>query len=106
MPDDGSDGQGKRTAPLIILKEHSTIDVGPVGSAGASGANTHALRKAPRRVLWCARSSFGGGDGEKAWQPMLTQEMAKHMAAHGGLGLAVPVFNQMLRMQEMAGSKQ
>lgn len=43
---------------------------------------------------------FGGGDGEQAWQPMLTQEIGKHIAAHGGLGLAVPVFNQMLRMQE------
>ena len=44
---------------------------------------------------------FGGGDGEQAWRPMLSQEIAKHIAAHGGLGLAVPVFNQMLRMQEM-----
>ena len=57
-------------------------------------------------TLDTSKGPFGGGDGEKAWQPMLTQEMAKHMAAHGGLGLAVPVFNQMLRMQEMAGSKQ
>lgn len=47
-----------------------------------------------------AKSVFGGGDGEAAWRPMLTQEMAKSVAAHGGLGLAVPVFGQMLRMQE------
>jgi len=52
-----------------------------------------------------SKGPFGGGDGEKTWQPMLTQEMAKNMAAHGGLGLAVPVFNQMLRMQEAAGAK-
>jgi Rod binding domain-containing protein len=47
-----------------------------------------------------AHGQFGGGDGEAAWQPMLTQEFAKTMARHGGLGLAVPVFHQMLQMQE------
>jgi Rod binding domain-containing protein len=47
-----------------------------------------------------AHGAFGGGDGEAAWQPMLTQELAKTMARHGGLGLAAPVFRQMLHMQE------
>src|SRR5271163_517030 len=47
-----------------------------------------------------SKSMFGGGDGEAAWRPMLTQEMAKNIARHGGLGLAVPVFHQMLRQQE------
>ncbi len=47
-----------------------------------------------------AHGPFGGGDGEAAWQPMLTQEFAKTMARHGGLGLAVPVFHQMLHLQE------
>jgi flagellar protein FlgJ len=48
------------------------------------------------------KGAFGGGDGEKAWRPMLTQELARHMAGHGGLGLAAPVFRQMLHMQEAA----
>jgi flagellar protein FlgJ len=47
-----------------------------------------------------ARSAFGGGAGEEAWQPMLVQEIAKQIAAHGGLGLAKPVYDAMLRMQE------
>jgi Rod binding domain-containing protein len=47
-----------------------------------------------------AQGLFGGGDGEAAWRPMLTQELAKTIATHGGLGIAVPVFHQMLRMQE------
>jgi flagellar protein FlgJ len=47
-----------------------------------------------------AHGMFGGGDGEAAWKPMLTQELARQVAMHGGLGLAVPVFQQMLRMQE------
>ena len=47
-----------------------------------------------------AHGAFGGGDGEATWRPMLTEAMAKQMAAHGGIGLAVPVFQQMLRMQE------
>jgi Rod binding domain-containing protein len=47
-----------------------------------------------------SKGLFGGGDGEAAWQPMLVQELAKSIAGHGGLGLAVPVFRQMLQMQE------
>jgi Rod binding domain-containing protein len=47
-----------------------------------------------------AHGTFGGGDGEAAWRPMLTESLAKQMAANGGIGLAVPVFQQMLRMQE------
>lgn len=49
-----------------------------------------------------SKSPFGGGDGEAAWKPMLTQELARHVADHGGLGLAAPVFRQMLRMQEQS----
>lgn len=49
-----------------------------------------------------SKGLFSGGDGESAWKPMLISEMAKHLAAHGGLGLARPVMDQMLRMQENA----
>lgn len=45
---------------------------------------------------------FGGGEAEKTWRPMLTEAIAKHIAAHGGIGLAAPVLAQMLRMQEAA----
>ena len=45
---------------------------------------------------------FGGGEGETAWKPMLVGEIAHHIADHGGLGLARPVMEQMLRMQENA----
>ena len=47
-----------------------------------------------------AKSVFGGGAGESAWRPTLVQQMARQVAAHGGLGLAMPVFRQMLRLQE------
>jgi peptidoglycan hydrolase FlgJ len=47
-----------------------------------------------------AHSAFGGGEAEEAWRPMLVDAIGKQMAAHGGLGLAVPVFNTMLRAQE------
>jgi len=33
---------------------------------------------------------------------MLVQEIAKQIAAHGGLGLAAPVYASMLRAQEAA----
>ena len=47
-----------------------------------------------------AHNKFGGGPGEEAWKPMLVQEFAKQIEAHGGLGLAKPVYDAMLRMQE------
>ena len=48
---------------------------------------------------------FGGGAGEEAWQPMFVQAIAKQMAGHGGLGLAGPVFNRILQMQETQQDK-
>lgn len=43
---------------------------------------------------------FGGGNGEDAWKPMLVSELAKQIANAGGLGLAQPIMQQMLRLQE------
>ena len=48
-----------------------------------------------------SKGMFGGGAGEAQWKPMMVSTLAKHMAAHGGLGLAQPVMQQMIRMQEM-----
>ena len=53
-----------------------------------------------------SKGPFGGGSGEAAWKPMMTAELAKHMTAHGGLGLARPVMQAMLRMQEAAQDAQ
>jgi Rod binding domain-containing protein len=49
-----------------------------------------------------SKGLFGGGPAEQTWRPMLVSEIGKEMERHGGLGLAVPVFNQMLRAQEQA----
>ncbi len=49
-----------------------------------------------------SKTIFGGGDGEAAWRPMMINALAKQMAAHGGLGLAQPIMQQMLHMQETA----
>jgi flagellar protein FlgJ len=43
---------------------------------------------------------FSGGEGEKTWKPMLVDEIAKQISANGGLGLAEPIHDAMLRMQE------
>jgi Rod binding domain-containing protein len=48
---------------------------------------------------------FGGGSGEETWKPMMTQELAKGIARNGGLGLAAPIYRQMLQMQEQANAK-
>jgi Rod binding domain-containing protein len=47
-----------------------------------------------------ADGPFGGGDAERAFKPMLVDEIAKHIAHDGGLGLAEPIYQQMLRLQE------
>ena len=47
-----------------------------------------------------AHGTFGGGEAEAAWRPMLIDAIGKQMAANGGIGLAVPVYNAMLRAQE------
>jgi len=51
-----------------------------------------------------AHSAFGGGSAEAAFRPMLVDAIAKQIAAHGGLGLAAPVYATMLRIQEAAAS--
>lgn len=47
-----------------------------------------------------AHSLFGGGDAESSWKPMLVEAIGKQIEAHGGLGLAQPVYAAMLRAQE------
>jgi peptidoglycan hydrolase FlgJ len=49
-----------------------------------------------------SKGTFGGGPGEEAWKPLMVQEFAKQIEAHGGLGLAKPVYDAMLRMQGTA----
>lgn len=51
-----------------------------------------------------AHSAFGGGEAEATMKPLLVDAVAKHIAAHGGLGLAAPVFASMLRTQEAANA--
>ena len=46
--------------------------------------------------------AYGGGDAEATWRPMLTERVADSLAHAGGLGLAMPVFTQLMRMQEAA----
>ena len=46
---------------------------------------------------------FGGGAGEQTFRPMLITEMAKGIEQRGGIGLAAPVYDQMLKMQEKHG---
>lgn len=47
-----------------------------------------------------SKTLFGGGEGEAAWRPMMLSALAKQMAAHGGLGLARPIMQQLLQIQE------
>lgn len=46
------------------------------------------------------KSLFSGGGAEDAWKPMLIDEIANQIAAAGGVGLAAPVHDAIIRMQE------
>ena len=43
---------------------------------------------------------FGGGAGERAWQPILVQAIGREVASEGGLGIAATVFRELVRQQE------
>ncbi len=43
---------------------------------------------------------LGGGQAETQWKPLLVDALAKQIARSGGLGIAQPVFRQMIQMQE------
>jgi peptidoglycan hydrolase FlgJ len=45
-------------------------------------------------------SMFGGGAAERAFKPMLTEEYARGFSERGGVGIAVAVKREMLRLQE------
>jgi Rod binding domain-containing protein len=47
-----------------------------------------------------SKNLFSGGEAEKTWRPMMVDEIAKQIAMNGGLGLAAPIHDAMLRMQE------
>jgi Rod binding domain-containing protein len=47
-----------------------------------------------------SKGPFGGGPAEEQFKPMIISEIAKQIAHSGGLGLAEPVYQQMLRLQE------
>jgi Rod binding domain-containing protein len=49
-----------------------------------------------------APSPFGGGHAEETWRGLHAQELGRAIARGGGLGLALPVYRQMLAMQEAA----
>lgn len=52
-----------------------------------------------------AHGPFGGGEGEAQWKPMFVNELAKGIAAGGGLGIARDVLSQMIRMQEQQDAR-
>lgn len=50
-----------------------------------------------------AKTRFGGGAGEEAWQPILVQAIGREIASEGGLGIAASVFSELVRLQEASG---
>ena len=93
--------------PAARIPDAATLALPGVGKMWQTAKDFEAMALAEMlgpmfNTVDSARGMFGGGSAEQTWKPMLTQQLAKQMAASGGLGLAMPVFRQMLRMQENA----
>lgn len=75
--------------------------MGMAKTAQAFEANMISQMLAPMfNTVDSAHGAMGGGEGESQWRSMLTEALGKHIAAHGGIGLAAPVLQQMLQLQE------
>lgn len=79
------------------------VVLGAAAAAQGFEANVLGQLFAPMfNTLDSSGGAFGGGAGETAWRPMLTEAIGKQAAAKGGIGLAAPVLHQMLAAQEAA----
>ena len=86
---------GTLQQPLVLLGERAQ----PLGQLAREALLLGVQRR--RDPLAEAPLRAGeGGDGEQAWRPMLVQAIAKQIAADGGIGIAGPVLQEMIRMQE------
>ena len=45
---------------------------------------------------------LSGGSGAESWRELLVDEYAKDMVRRGGIGLAGPIADQLIRIQEAA----
>lgn len=45
-------------------------------------------------------SAFGGGQGEAAYQSMVSEQYGKSISAMGGIGIADNIYKEILRIQE------
>ena len=95
------------TAAILPLPGASTLPPAQLAKIAASAQRFEqmalgALLAPMFQTVDTAHGLFGGGDAEEQWKPMLVSEIAKHIATHGGLGLARPVMDQMIRLQENA----
>jgi flagellar protein FlgJ len=90
------------TVPAAIARPAQTADPAKV-AASARDFEAMAIGQLLQpmfETVDTAHGLFGGGSGEEAWKPMLVQEIAKQIEARGGLGLAEPVYEAMMRMQQ------
>ena len=97
-----------------IMTQNSSVPPGPGGTSSAAPVNPRIWNAAQDfeamaigqllepmfSTVDTSQGFFGGGAGEQNFRPMLVTEMAKAVEQHGGLGLAAPVYAQMLKMQE------
>ena len=49
-----------------------------------------------------AEAPFGGGNAEETWRGMQNEEIAKTIAAAGGVGIADAIYSELIAIQEGA----
>ena len=100
---------GGQTAAAVPIPTAADEGISPVQVAGLKQAAQDFEAMALGQMLApmfntvdTADGAFGGGAAEAAFKPMLVDAIARQIAAHGGLGLAAPVYATMLHAQESA----
>lgn len=93
------------TAPMPPAAASSTLSPAQVAKAWTAAQDFEAMALGQMlqpmfNTVDTAHGEFGGGSGEDAWKPMMIDAIGKKLAATGGIGLAAPVFQEMLRAQE------
>ena len=79
-----------RNDPRVAAKEFESVFIATMLNSMSSGIE--------------ADAPFGGGAGEETWRGMMNEEIAKSVAAAGGVGISDAIYRELIALQEGASS--
>lgn len=94
---------------MSVLPVYAPAPAGPLAVSPQRLAELHATAAEFEAVflglmlgqagLGESRETFGGGAGEAAFSSMLAEQHGRALAAQGGIGLAEPIFESLLKQE-------